>query len=172
MNHRCSLVAACALVGALGVGCSEESAASPDAEVRPERTGPKTPVADARVPDAWDPRAEVNGCRVRTANDLRGMSAIDVGFGDTTGGPNYDPRCATVSVGTTVTFHGDFATDPLVGGTIEGMATMPDPQSVFGEVQKGQTASFTLTGVGPHPFYSGTRGASDGMAGVIFVVAQ
>ncbi len=115
MNHRCSLVAACALVGALGVGCSEESAASPDAEVRPERTGPKTPVADARVPDAWDPRAEVNGCRVRTANDLRAMSAIDVRFGDTPGGPRYDPRCPTLHLAPTFRFPGDLLMIPMAG---------------------------------------------------------
>jgi len=115
--------------------------------------------------------APLNGCDPATAVDLTKMNNVTISFGGALGNV-YSPACILISGNpplTTITFQGDFATNPLQGGEVLGgvetPATMPP---LSGAVTSGTTYSFP---VGPMAvgFYSIPNGTS-GMKGAIFVV--
>jgi plastocyanin len=90
-----------------------------------------------------------------------------IAFGGTTPGFHYDPACLRVSAGTTVTFNGDFAVDPLSTSTMRG-TTLGSPITA---TDTGTTKSFTLPNAGFYAYYSASHGSDIAayMNGVIWV---
>lgn len=111
----------------------------------------------------------VNGCDPATATDLTGQAAVTIEFGGAHG-LAYAPPCVCVSAGTRVTFSGQFATHPLLGGWVTDSNTKaPDPGSPFSpRTNSGTTKTFTLTEVAVCPFYCDVHALAD-MKGVAFV---
>jgi plastocyanin len=113
---------------------------------------------------------EVNGCIPGMADDHTGQATFTVTFADVPGVNAYEPRCFTVSEGTQVTFEGNFAHHPLVGGAIVDGVEMPDASSPFGLLtDTGTSSTFTLPTAGTYGFYCDQH-FEVGMAGAAFVV--
>ncbi len=111
---------------------------------------------------------QINGCGPATAVDLTGQAAVTIMFGS--GGNVYTPKCSKVTVGTAVTFSGNFSGHPLVGGEIVGNTKVPDPTSPFMPItSSGNSKTFTLSQAGDYPFYCDPHGLL-GMNGAVFVV--
>jgi plastocyanin len=110
----------------------------------------------------------VNGCAPDEIVDLTGQAQITSLFGGTIG-HTYRPRCFIVSVGTRITFEGNFKAHPLVGGEISGGTGIPDPTSPFDYTNSGSTVSFTLGAAGDFPYYCETH-IDLNMFGAVFVV--
>ena len=103
-------------------------------------------------------------CVLVDAEDHTGAVALTV----VSSGIRYTPRCARVSVGTTITFESDFVTHPLGGGAVVGGVAMPDPESPITPTTTGTTVTFDFTEVGEFPYFC-DRHASIGMFGTIWV---
>lgn len=113
---------------------------------------------------------EVNGCYSATADDLTGSPNVQVNFGSKAGNI-YVPKCIRVSLGTTVTFFGNFTMHPLLGGTVEGGVLTPAVSGPFVPVTDfidGNTKDFIMNESGTFPYYCTAHGAG-GMNGVVFV---
>jgi plastocyanin len=107
----------------------------------------------------------LNGCSLADAVDITATPTV------TFASFSYSPPCFKVTAGTTVTFMGDFAPHPLVGGRIVG--TTAEPQGApnpFGVTSSGTSASFVLGTAGEFGFYCQAHAVSNGMKGAAFVV--
>jgi plastocyanin len=109
----------------------------------------------------------INGCMRATALDMTSSAAAIVTFG--TGGLTYTPACIVVSVGTSVTFNGNFSFHPLQGGTVVAGVLMPATSGPFvPATSTGTTRTFVMTSAGTFPYYCAFHGGF-GMAGVVYV---
>ncbi len=109
--------------------------------------------------------SQINGCDPATAVDLTGMGSTTVTFG----GISYTPPCIKVSVGTGVTFDGDFTFHPLMGGEVVAGAKVPAGSGPFVPITNtGTTKTFTMSSAGTFPYYCDVHALS-GMTGVVFV---
>jgi len=102
--------------------------------------------------------AGVNGCTLAGAEDQTG--------GDVTLDPWTLPhaQCVIVSVGSSVTWTGNFTFHPLAGG----VTPVSDPASpITGSDQSGGSATVAFEEVGEYPYFCVVHGAS--MQGVIYV---
>jgi plastocyanin len=116
---------------------------------------------------ATDAQADVNGCSVLTAVDLRGQSDVTIEFGGVHG-LSYSPACIRVDRGTTVTFSGSFTNHPLVGGRVVGSATIPEATSPIMPTSTGTTASFLFSNRGEFGYYCDFH-ALNAMYGAVLV---
>ena len=110
--------------------------------------------------------ASVNGCTYSEALDRTAPAnfrTIVFVF------PYYSPACMRIAAGQTAIFQGDFATYPLVGGTIVAMTKMPDPASPIPSTSSGTSLSVMFPSAGVFPYYCDTYGAMYGMYGVVYV---
>ena len=102
--------------------------------------------------------AAVNGCTLASAEDLTG--------GDVTLDMWTIPhaQCVIVSVGSSVTWTGNFTFHPLAGG----VTPVSDPTSpITGSDQSGASATVAFEEVGEYPYFCTVHGGS--MQGVIYV---
>lgn len=117
---------------------------------------------------AGAPGVVVNGCDSATADDLTGFLNVQVNFGGKSGNM-YSPKCIRVSLGTTVTFFGDFTIHPLLGGTVNGGVLTPAASGPFVPVtNSGMSTDFLMSESGNFPYYCTVHGAG-GMNGAVFV---
>jgi plastocyanin len=110
--------------------------------------------------------ASVNGCTYADALDRTAPAnfrTIVFVF------PYYSPACMRIAAGQTAIFQGDFATHPLVGGTIVAMTKMPDPASPIPPTSSGTSLSVMFPSAGVFPYYCDMHGAMYGMYGVVYV---
>ncbi|MEP7122631.1 MAG: plastocyanin/azurin family copper-binding protein [Byssovorax sp.] len=113
--------------------------------------------------------SQINGCDFSNAVDITGAAFASVDFGGALG-LTYSPNCLKVDVGTAVTFNGDFAGHPLVGGQVVGGSKMQASMGPFLPITStGMTATFTMSSTGTFPYYCDFHALS-GMTGVVFVV--
>jgi plastocyanin len=111
----------------------------------------------------------LNFCDATTATDLTGMGAITVDFGGSSG--DYTPACFKISLGTAVTFMGNFNPHPLDGGVCDGGNDTPDPASPFmPETSSGSTKTFMMNTVGAFPYYCPLHFNNNGFLGAAYVV--
>ena len=106
----------------------------------------------------------VNGCDAATAIDMTRSATATITFA----GIEYTPRCVRVQAGATVVFSGNFASHPLVGGTVSGAMGIPDSSSPVPPTSSGSEVTFTPPKSGTYPYYCSVH-ASSGMMGAIFV---
>jgi plastocyanin len=109
-----------------------------------------------------------NGCSLGGASDMTAMSSAIITFAN--GNLTYAPKCLKVKAGTPVTFNGNFASHPLIGGTVVGNTATPATSGPFVPVTNtGTTKTFTMSAVGTFPYYCQPHGTL-GMNGVVYVV--
>jgi plastocyanin len=106
-----------------------------------------------------------HNCSRSSATDLKSSGAPSVSFEPF----QYVPRCILISAGQTITFTGDFAAHPLVGGTAEGAFKTPDPSSPIGTTNSGTSKPVQFTSAGTYPFYCNQHGLIYAMTGAVFV---
>jgi plastocyanin len=106
----------------------------------------------------------VNGCGASMAIDKRSDAITTITFA----GIEYTPRCVRVGEGAMVVFSGDFASHPLVGGTVNGSTGTPDNASPLQPMSSGSELHVSLSKVGSVPYYC-TAHVGSGMMGAIFV---
>jgi plastocyanin len=106
----------------------------------------------------------VNGCAASMAIDKTNDATTTISFA----GIEYTPRCVRVRAGGMVVFSGNFASHPLLGGTVTGSTATPDPASALPATSAGSEVTVTLAKAGAVPYYC-TVHASSGMTGAIFV---
>ena len=107
--------------------------------------------------------ASIHDCDQATAEDQTGQAAVTIAFPTL----EYTPACLRVKAGTAVTFMGDLASHPLVGGEYEDGIKTPDEASPI-KASSGMSATFTLSEPGVYPYYCDIH-SSIGMKGAIFV---
>ena len=111
---------------------------------------------------------EVNGCDQLSAVDATGRGEMEIRFGGLEGYA-YRPGCAAVSVGTIVTFVGDFGAHPLVPGRIEDHhQVIPDDGSPLGSTASGREARFLMAQSGAYGYFC-DKHVGEAMVGAIFV---
>jgi plastocyanin len=106
----------------------------------------------------------VNGCDSSMAIDKTKDATTMITFA----GIEYTPRCVRVRAGSMLVFSGNFATHPLVGGTVNGSTATPDSASPVPATSSGSELTFSLSAPGTVPYYC-TAHAGSGMMGAIFV---
>lgn len=106
----------------------------------------------------------VNGCDSSMAIDKTSDATTTISFA----GIEYTPRCVRVHAASMVVFSGNFATHPLMGGTVNGSTATPDSASPLPPTSAGSEVTVTLAKAGAVPYYC-TAHASSGMIGAIFV---
>jgi plastocyanin len=110
----------------------------------------------------------LNGCDLSTAQDFTVMAPPPITFAN--GNLTYAPKCIKVPVGTVLTFNGNFAGHPTIGGTVVGNVVTPAASGPFVPVTStGTTKDFTMSTVGTFPYYCQPH-ATLGMTGVVYVV--
>ncbi|NUQ77286.1 MAG: hypothetical protein HUU21_27440 [Polyangiaceae bacterium] len=107
--------------------------------------------------------ASVHDCDQASAEDRTGQGTLTITFPTF----EYTPACVRVSAGTAVTFMGDLASHPLVGGEYTDGIKTPDAASPI-KADSGMSATFTLSDPGVYPYYCDIH-FSIGMKGAIFV---
>lgn len=113
--------------------------------------------------------AQVNGCDLGNATDLTGVASTSVAFGGVHG-LTYSPKCIKVKQGTVVTFNGNFAGHPFVGGEVAGGSKVQASSGPFvPAVSTGMSTPFTMSSTGTFPYYCDVH-ALAGMTGAVFVV--
>lgn len=109
---------------------------------------------------------KVNGCDSATAQDETANATVKIMVG--AGGFTFSPACIRVKKGTAVTFEGDFAAHPIVGGTTTaGAPPEPDPTSPIKQTMAGSSVTFTMDSAGTYPYYCEYHLPT--MAGAVFV---
>jgi plastocyanin len=106
----------------------------------------------------------VNGCDSSMAVDKTNDAMTMITFA----GIEYTPRCVRVRAGSVIVFSGNFASHPLMGGTVVGSTVTPDPASPLPMTSSGSEVTITLSKAGSVPYYC-TVHASSGMMGALFV---
>ena len=113
---------------------------------------------------------DFNGCTSGDYVDLSGASA------DRTitilPAAAYEPKCAIIAAGQSVTISGSFAGHPTLPGNKEDPdAGDYDGTSPIVETNSGMSAEFTFPNAGTYPYYCSVHGfgAGDGMSAVIHV---
>jgi plastocyanin len=109
----------------------------------------------------------LNGCDPFSAVDATGKSEVRILFGGALGYA-YEPACLAVSVGTTVTFAGDFAAHPLMPGRIEAGEVIAGHTSPLTPTAGGLEVKFPMTRTGAFGYFC-DRHVADAMVGAIFV---
>lgn len=113
--------------------------------------------------------SQVNGCDYTNATDLTGGAPTSVTFPN--GNFTYNPKCIKVTVGTDVTFNGNFGGHPLQGGVVVGGTTTPAASGPFVPLtDTGTTKTFDMDTAGAFPYYCVPH-ATIGMNGAVLVVA-
>lgn len=100
-----------------------------------------------------------------TTEALYATAGTTVNFG-VNGTAAYDPKCLKVSVGSIVTFVGDFSAHPLSPSTMRGTVS-GNPITNTGS---GSRKSVTFPAPGAYAYYCDLHGPSDGAAGMVGVV--
>ncbi len=91
--------------------------------------------------------ASVNGCNINTAQDFTMVAPPPITLAN--GNFTYAPKCIKVSVGTTLTFNGNFGGHPTIGGTVGGGVATPATSGPFIPVTNtGVTKNFTMMSPG------------------------
>ena len=112
--------------------------------------------------------SQVNGCDLSNATNLTGGAPVTVTFAN--GNFTYAPKCIKVTVATVLTFNGNFAGHPMVGGEVVAGAKVQASTGPFlPATSSGSTASFTMSATGTFPYYCEPH-ALGGMTGAVFVV--
>lgn len=106
----------------------------------------------------------VNGCDPATAEDHTNEATTTV----TQSGFNYSPKCIRIAAGSSVKFMSSFMSHPLVGGTVEAGAKVPDANSPITMTSSGTEATFAFPDAGAYGYYCDFHALS-GMVGAIFV---
>ncbi len=109
----------------------------------------------------------MNGCRLSQAEDARGRSEVEIGFGGVHG-YDYVPACLRISAGARVRFEGPFEVHPLGVGVLADGAPSADPANPLEETAEGDERSFRLDRPGVYGFFCHYH-AVEGMRGAIFV---
>jgi plastocyanin len=113
--------------------------------------------------------SNLNGCNPTNATDQTAALAINVAFGGTNG-QNYNPKCLRVKAGTIVTFLGNLASHPLIGGVVGNGVKTPAESGPFIPISNvGTSKAFELASPGTYPYYCNPH-AFNGMSGVVYVV--
>jgi len=95
------------------------------------------------------------------------MDEVTIDFDD----DGYTPNCILVTMYTQVTFNGDFAAHPLVGGEVKGGEKVPGIGGPFATVtSSGSSKTFAMNACATFPFYCDEHALS-GAVGTVFVVA-
>ncbi len=118
------------------------------------------------LPGARSAAADLNGCNIATAMDLRGTGnvGVNVGINNT-----YSPACVLIDAGQTVVFTSNFAAHPLRGGTVVNTVPTPDPNSPVPAVSSGNgSVNVTFNTAGGYGYYCEAH-VDFGMYGAIFV---
>ena len=113
------------------------------------------------------PLTALNGCDPFSAVDATGKSEVRILFGGAWG-YTYEPACLAVSVGTTVTFAGDFAAHPLMPGRIDAGEVIAGDTNPLTPTAGGLEAKFPMTQTGGFGYFC-DRHVAEAMAGAIFV---
>ena len=106
----------------------------------------------------------VNGCDAATAEDHTSDATTTV----TQSGLHYAPKCIKIAAGASVKFVSSFASHPLVGGTVESGAKVPDASSPITTTSSGTQATFAFPNAGAYGYYCEFH-ALMGMDGAVFV---
>ena len=109
--------------------------------------------------------ASIHGCTIGAATDLRADATPTVTFTSF----QYTPKCARIAAGQSITFEGDFAFHPLVGGTVSGGTQTRDFASPIGKTSSGSSHAVVFPSAGTFPYYCDNHGAGFGMVGAVFV---
>jgi plastocyanin len=111
---------------------------------------------------------QINGCDATNTVVMTGVPSVTVDFGGMTG-TAYSPACLRVSMGTVVTFNGNFSFHPLQGGEVINMVGTPASSGPFATLtSNGMSANFTMSSTGTFPYYC-TMHVASGMMGTVFV---
>lgn len=109
---------------------------------------------------------QINGCDPTSSMDLTDENAVTITFG---AGNAYAPRCIRVATGTELTFEGDFALHPLVGGeVIDNQKQQAASGPFLPLTNSGTSKAVTMGTAGNFGFYCDIH-ALGGMTGVVFV---
>ena len=133
------------------VGCGEPSLKGGDAGTIAARDAGTVPA--------------LNGCTASAFVD-RSNGNRTIVFGSAVG-LKYSPSCMIITAGQAVTFSGDFASHPLVGGEYMGTGG-PTPNPVPSKSAGTDNAVVTFTKAGLYPYYCNFH-ASSGMTGAVWV---
>jgi plastocyanin len=106
----------------------------------------------------------VNGCDKAAAEDHTADMNTKIAVGSA--GFTYSPACIRIKKGSTVTFEGNFAVHPTVGG-LTTIPPMPDSSSPIKLTNSGTSVTFTFDTAGDYPYYCEYHLPS--MAGAVFV---
>lgn len=109
----------------------------------------------------------LNGCEPLSAVDATGRSQVQIHFGRELGYA-YQPRCASVSTGTAVTFIGDFAAHPMVPGRVDDREVVANRASPLRPTAAGGEMTFLLAEAGAYGYFCDQH-VADAMMGAIFV---
>lgn len=111
---------------------------------------------------------QINGCDPTSSMDLTAENAVTITFGGAAGNA-YSPRCIRVASGTQLTFEGDFALHPLVGGEVINNQKMQSASGPFVPITNtGMSKTVTMSNGGNFGFYCDFH-AIGGMTGYVFV---
>lgn len=100
----------------------------------------------------------INGCTLAAADDSTGMTTVSI----TWSSPHQ--ACTRVDAGTAVTWNGDFAFHPLVGGE---PPTTDTASPITGNTPAGGMTTVTFATAGTYPYFCDIHGAT--LQGVIYV---
>ena len=132
--------------------------------------GDDTGTADASPPDATtgDTGTADTGpppCTMATAMDMTGMAAVTIT--DISAWSLPHSACISVSVGTTVTWQGNFTFHPLTGGVAPTSDTT-SPVTAAGPGADIAPVDVAFTTAGEFPYFCTVHLAA--MSGIVFVV--
>lgn len=109
--------------------------------------------------------AEIHGCTPDAAMDMTGMAAVNITDIDAWQVPHN--ACIRISVGTEVTWEGNFSVHPLVGGVTPNEDAASPITEAEANVGLG-SATVTFDDVGSYPYFCEVH--INSMFGVVYVV--